>query len=57
MTAQAVFDPLESEPQTAAQVDAAEEMESGGQAGKNYGEASLSASARIPVRNFLNRHA
>ena len=31
MTAQAVFDPLESEPQTAAQADAAEEMESGGQ--------------------------
>jgi len=27
MTAQAVFDPLESEPQTAAQADAAEEME------------------------------
>lgn len=41
MTAQAVFDPLESEPQTAAQADAAEEMESGGQAGKNYGEAQL----------------
>lgn len=29
--------------------------ESGGQAGKNYGEASLSASARIPVRNFFEQ--
>lgn len=56
MTAQAVFD-LESEPQTAAQADAAEEMESAGRQAKITAKPSLSASARIPVRNFLNRHA
>ena len=57
MTAQAVFDPLESEPQTAAQADAAEEMESGGQAGKNYGEAQLVSVSKDSGTEFLNRHA
>lgn len=58
MTAQAVFDPLESEPQTAAP---------GGCGGRNgIGRAGRQKLRRspacqrqqgIPVRNFLNRHA
>ena len=55
MTAQAVFDPLESEPQTAAQADAAEEMESGGQAGKNYGEAQLVSVSKDSGTEFFER--
>ena len=55
MTAQAVFDPLESEPQTAAQADAAEEMESGGQAGKNYGEAQLVSVSKDSGTEFFEQ--
>lgn len=55
MTAQAVFDPLESEPQTAAQADAAEEMESGGQAGKNYGEAQLVSVSKDSGMEFFEQ--
>ena len=57
MTAQAVFDPLESEPQTAAQADAAEEMESGGQAGKNYGEAQLVSVSKDSGTEFFEQSA
>ena len=53
MTAQAVFDPLESEPQTAAQADAAEEMES--QAGKNYGEAQLVSVSKDSGTEFFEQ--
>ena len=53
--AQAVFDPLESEPQTAAQADAAEEMESGGQAGKNYGEAQLVSVSKDSGTEFFEQ--
>lgn len=55
MTAQAVFDPLESEPQTAAQADAAEEMELGGQAGKNYGEAQLVSVSKDSGTEFFEQ--
>lgn len=55
MTAQAVFDPLESEPQTAAQADAAEGMESGGQAGKNYGEAQLVSVSKDSGTEFFEQ--
>lgn len=55
MAAQAVFDPLESEPQTAAQADAAEEMESGGQAGKNYGEAQLVSVSKDSGTEFFEQ--
>lgn len=55
MTAQAVFDPLESEPQTAAQADAAEEMESGGQVGKNYGEAQLVSVSKDSGTEFFEQ--
>ena len=55
MTAQAVFDPLESEPQTAAQADAAEKMESGGQAGKNYGEAQLVSVSKDSGTEFFEQ--
>lgn len=55
MTAQAVLDPLESEPQTAAQADAAEEMESGGQAGKNYGEAQLVSVSKDSGTEFFEQ--
>jgi len=55
MTAQAVFDPLESEPQTAAQADAAEEMESGRQAGKNYGEAQLVSVSKDSGTEFFEQ--
>lgn len=55
MAAQAVFDPLESEPQTAAQVDAAEELESGGQAGKNYGEAQLVSVSKDSGTEFFEQ--
>ena len=55
MTAQAVFDPLEGEPQTAAQADAAEEMESGGQAGKNYGEAQLVSVSKDSGTEFFEQ--
>ena len=52
---QAVYDPLESEPQTAAQADAAEEMESGGQAGKNYGEAQLVSVSKDSGMEFFEQ--
>lgn len=55
MAAQAVFDPLESEPQTAVQADAAEEMESGGQAGKNYGEAQLVSVSKDSGTEFFEQ--
>ena len=55
MAAQAVFDPLESEPQTAAQADAAEELESGGQAGKNYGEAQLVSVSKDSGTEFFEQ--
>lgn len=55
MAAQAVFDPLESEPQTAAQADAAEEMELGGQAGKNYGEAQLVSVSKDSGTEFFEQ--
>ena len=55
MAAQAVFDPLESEPQTAAQADAAEEMKSGGQAGKNYGEAQLVSVSKDSGTEFFEQ--
>lgn len=55
MAAQAVFEPLESEPQTAAQADAAEEMESGGQAGKNYGEAQLVSVSKDSGTEFFEQ--
>lgn len=55
MAAQAVFDPLESEPQTAAQADAEEEMESGGQAGKNYGEAQLVSVSKDSGTEFFEQ--
>lgn len=55
MAAQAVFDPLESEPQTAVQADAAEEMESGGQVGKNYGEAQLVSVSKDSGTEFFEQ--
>lgn len=55
MAAQAVFDPLESEPQTAVQADTAEEMESGGQAGKNYGEAQLVSVSKDSGTEFFEQ--
>lgn len=55
MAAQAVFDPLESEPQTAVQADATEEMESGGQAGKNYGEAQLVSVSKDSGTEFFEQ--
>lgn len=55
MAAQAVFDPLESEPQTAAQADAAEEMESGGASGKNYGEAQLVSVSKDSGTEFFEQ--
>ena len=55
MAAQAVFDPMESEPQTAVQADAAEEMESGGQAGKNYGEAQLVSVSKDSGTEFFEQ--
>lgn len=55
MAAQAVFDPLESEPQTAAQADAAKELESGGQAGKNYGEAQLVSVSKDSGTEFFEQ--
>lgn len=55
MAAQAVFDPLESEPQTAVQADAAEELESGGQAGKNYGEAQLVSVSKDSGTEFFEQ--
>lgn len=55
MAAQAVFDPLESEHQTAVQADAAEEMESGGQAGKNYGEAQLVSVSKDSGTEFFEQ--
>lgn len=55
MAAQAVFDPLESEPQTAVQADAAKEMESGGQAGKNYGEAQLVSVSKDSGTEFFEQ--
>lgn len=50
-----MFDPLESEPQTAAQADAAEEMELGGQAGKNYGEAQLVSVSKDSGTEFFEQ--
>ncbi len=52
MAAQAVFDPLESEPQTAAQADTTEASEP---SGKNYGEAQLVSVSKDSGTEFFEQ--